>query len=52
MDGSGVMREVRSELSAPYPTRLETRTKECSMRASRRVLSKPEGGMKVTFIVG
>ena len=35
--------------SALHPTRLETRTKESSMCASRRAFSKPHGEMKVNW---
>ena len=36
----------RRSTSVTHPTRLETRTKECNMRASQWVLNRPRGAMK------
>lgn len=44
-------RTVRSERSAIHPTRLETRTKESSGRASQWVSNKPKGALKEKKII-
>lgn len=40
-------RRLAASRSVAHPTRLETRTKESNMRASRWVLDRPGGAMKV-----